>query len=77
MSAIANGIKLQSDRPRGGVTLKERRRLVLMFENRRCILGHLRSHGRAGRNGCDPGAAHARLFYLQPQTVADIVEHSS
>jgi len=75
MSAIASGISNNLMVRAADVTLKERRRLILMVRESPLHLGHLRSMTALAEMGAllappIPG------FYTQPQTVADIVDHS-
>src|ERR1700730_124247 len=75
MSAIANGISSNLMVRAADVTLKERRKLILMVRETPLHLGHLRSMTALAEMGAIiappiPG------FYHQPQTVADIVDHS-
>ena len=58
------------------VTLKERRRLVLMVRETPLTLGHLRAMTAVTESGgivMPPVPA----FYLPPQSVADIVDHTA
>ena len=57
------------------VTLKERRRLVLMVRESPLHLGHLRSMTALAEMGAIV-APPMPAFYHHPQTVAEIVEHS-
>jgi 4-hydroxy-3-polyprenylbenzoate decarboxylase len=75
MSAIAGGISSNLIVRAADVTLKERRRLVLMVRESPLHLGHLRSMAALAEMGAIL-APPVPAFYLQPQTVADIVEHS-
>ena len=75
MSAIAAGITGNLMIRAADVTLKERRRLVLMVRESPLHLGHLRSMAALAEMGAIL-APPMPAFYLQPQTVADIVEHS-
>ncbi len=75
MSAIAAGISNNLMVRAADVTLKERRRLILMVRESPLHLGHLRSMTALAEMGAIlappmPG------FYHQPQTVEDIVDHS-
>jgi 4-hydroxy-3-polyprenylbenzoate decarboxylase len=57
------------------VTLKERRRLVLLVRETPLTLGHLRAMTAATESGAivmPPVPA----FYLRPETVADLVDHT-
>ena len=75
MSAIAAGITDNLLIRAADVTLKERRKLVLMVRERPFHLGHLRNMTALAEMGAIiappiPG------FYHQPQTVMDLVDHS-
>jgi 4-hydroxy-3-polyprenylbenzoate decarboxylase len=75
MSAIAAGISSNLLIRAADVTLKERRRLVLMVRESPLHLGHLRSMTALAEIGAVI-APPAPAFYHQPKTVAEIVEHS-
>jgi 4-hydroxy-3-polyprenylbenzoate decarboxylase len=75
MSAIAAGISSNLLLRAADVTLKERRRLILMVRETPFHLGHLRSMAALTEMGAIiappiPG------FYNKPQTVMDLVDHS-
>jgi 4-hydroxy-3-polyprenylbenzoate decarboxylase len=75
MSAIASGISGNLLVRAADIALKERRKLILMVRETPFHLGHLRSMTALAEMGAIiappiPG------FYLQPQTVMDIVDHS-
>jgi 4-hydroxy-3-polyprenylbenzoate decarboxylase len=75
MSAIANGISSNLMVRAADVTLKERRKLILMVRESPFHLGHLRSMTALAEMGAIiappiPG------FYHNPQSVMDIVDHS-
>jgi 4-hydroxy-3-polyprenylbenzoate decarboxylase len=75
MSAIANGISSNLLVRAADVTLKERRKLILMVRESPFHLGHLRSMTALAEIGAIiappiPG------FYNNPQTVMEIVDHS-
>jgi 4-hydroxy-3-polyprenylbenzoate decarboxylase len=75
MSAIAAGISNNLMIRAADVTLKERRRLILMVRESPLHLGHLRSMTALAEMGAIlappiPG------FYNKPQTVEDLVDHS-
>ena len=75
MSAIAAGISSNLLVRAADVTLKERRRLILMVRETPFHLGHLRSMTALAEMGAIiappiPG------FYHHPQTVMDLVDHS-
>jgi 4-hydroxy-3-polyprenylbenzoate decarboxylase len=75
MSAIASGISNNLMVRAADVTLKERRRLILMVRESPLHLGHLRSMTALAEMGAIL-APPVPGFYHQPQTVADIVDHS-
>jgi 4-hydroxy-3-polyprenylbenzoate decarboxylase len=75
MSAIAAGISSNLIVRAADVSLKERRRLVLMVRESPLHLGHLRSMTALAEMGAIV-APPVPAFYNQPQSVADIVEHS-
>ncbi|HEX3879286.1 MAG TPA: UbiX family flavin prenyltransferase [Bryobacteraceae bacterium] len=75
MSAIATGISSNLLVRAADVTLKERRRLILMVRESPFHVGHLRNMTALAEMGAIiappiPG------FYNNPQTVIDIVDHS-
>lgn len=75
MSAIASGIADNLLVRAADVTLKERRRLILMVRETPFHLGHLRSMTALAEMGAIiappiPG------FYHKPQTVMELVDHS-
>lgn len=75
MSAIASGISNNLMVRAADVTLKERRRLILMVRESPLHLGHLRSMTALAEMGAIL-APPVPGFYFQPQSVADIVDHS-
>jgi 4-hydroxy-3-polyprenylbenzoate decarboxylase len=75
MSAIAAGISSNLMIRAADVTLKERRRLVLMVRESPLHLGHLRSMTALAEMGAII-APPVPGFYHQPQTVDEIVDHS-
>jgi 4-hydroxy-3-polyprenylbenzoate decarboxylase len=75
MSAIAAGISNNLMVRAADVTLKERRRLVLMVRESPLHLGHLRSMTALAEMGAIL-APPVPGFYHHPKTVADIVDHS-
>jgi 4-hydroxy-3-polyprenylbenzoate decarboxylase len=75
MSAIANGISNNLMVRAADVTLKERRRLILMVRESPLHLGHLRSMTVLAEMGAIL-APPVPGFYHQPQTIGDIVDHS-
>jgi 4-hydroxy-3-polyprenylbenzoate decarboxylase len=75
MSSIAHGITSNLLTRAADVTLKERRKLILMVRETPFHLGHLRSMTALAEMGAIiappiPG------FYHHPQTVMDLVDHS-
>src|ERR1700689_1071160 len=75
MSAIAAGISSNLMIRAADVTLKERRRLVLMVRESPLHLGHLRSMTSLAEMGAIV-APPVPAFYHHPQTVEEIVDHS-
>ncbi len=75
MSAIATGISSNLMVRAADVTLKERRRLVLMVRESPLHLGHLRSMASLAEMGAIL-APPVPAFYHQPKTVEEIVDHS-
>jgi 4-hydroxy-3-polyprenylbenzoate decarboxylase len=75
MSSIAAGISSNLMIRAADVTLKERRRLILMVRESPLHLGHLRSMTALAEMGAIL-APPMPAFYQQPATVSDIVEHS-
>jgi flavin prenyltransferase len=75
MSAIAHGISSNLLVRAADVTLKERRRLVLMVRETPFHLGHLRTMTALAEMGAII-APPVPGFYHKPQTVMDIVDHS-
>ena len=75
MSAIASGISSNLAIRAADVTLKERRRLVLMVRESPLHLGHLRSMTALAEMGAIL-APPAPAFYHKPESVDDIVNHS-
>jgi 4-hydroxy-3-polyprenylbenzoate decarboxylase len=76
MSSIAAGISSNLMVRAADVTLKERRRLVLMVRESPLHLGHLRSMTALAEMGAIV-APPVPAFYQHPQSVAEIVEHSA
>ena len=75
MSSIAAGISSNLMVRAADVTLKERRRLLLMIRESPLHLGHLRSLTALAEMGAII-APPMPAFYHQPKTVEEIVEHS-
>ncbi len=75
MSAIAAGISNNLMVRAADVTLKERRRLILMVRESPLHLGHLRSMTALAEMGAIL-APPVPGFYHHPQTIDDIVDHS-
>jgi 4-hydroxy-3-polyprenylbenzoate decarboxylase len=75
LAAVAHGLSDNLLTRAADVVLKERRRLVLLVRETPLHLGHLRNMVSVTEMGaivCPPVPA----FYLRPQSVADIVDHS-
>jgi 4-hydroxy-3-polyprenylbenzoate decarboxylase len=75
MSAIATGISSNLIVRAADVTLKERRRLILMVRETPLHLGHLRSMVSLTEMGAIV-APPIPGFYHKPETVLDVVDHS-
>ncbi len=75
MSAIATGVSSNLLVRAADVTLKERRKLVLMVRESPFHLGHLRNMTALAEMGAII-APPVPGFYTKPQTVMDIVDHS-
>lgn len=75
MSAIAAGISSNLLVRAADVTLKERRKLILMIRESPFHIGHLRTMVRLAEMGAII-APPVPGFYHQPQTVLDLVDHS-
>jgi 4-hydroxy-3-polyprenylbenzoate decarboxylase len=75
MSAIAGGISSNLAIRAADVTLKERRKLVLMVRESPLHLGHLRSMASLAEMGAIV-APPVPAFYHKPESVDDIVNHS-
>jgi flavin prenyltransferase len=75
MSAIASGISSNLAIRAADVTLKERRRLVLMVRESPLHLGHLRSMAALAEMGAIV-APPVPAFYHKPESVDEIVDHS-
>ncbi|HUI77913.1 MAG TPA: UbiX family flavin prenyltransferase [Bryobacteraceae bacterium] len=75
MSSIATGISSNLLIRAADVTLKERRKLVLMVRESPFHLGHLRNMTTLAEMGAII-APPVPGFYTKPQTVMDIVDHS-
>jgi len=75
MSAIASGISSNLAIRAADVTLKERRRLVLMVRESPLHLGHLRSMAALAEMGAIV-APPVPAFYHKPESVGEIVDHS-
>ena len=74
MAAIAHGITDNLITRAADVTLKERRRLVLMVREMPFHLGHLRTMVQLAEMGAIV-APPVPGFYNKPETVMDIVDH--
>jgi 4-hydroxy-3-polyprenylbenzoate decarboxylase len=75
MSAIAHGVSSNLIVRAADVTLKERRRLILMVRESPLHLGHLRTMALLAEMGAII-APPMPAFYHKPKTVEEIVEHS-
>ena len=75
MSAIASGISSNLMVRAADVTLKERRRLILMVRESPLHLGHLRSMTALAEMGAIL-APPVPGFYHMPQSVDEVVDHS-
>jgi 4-hydroxy-3-polyprenylbenzoate decarboxylase len=75
MSAIATGVSGNLLTRAADVTLKERRRLILMLRETPLHLGHLRNLTALAEMGAIV-APPVPAFYHAPKTVLDIVDHS-
>jgi flavin prenyltransferase len=75
MSAIAAGISSNLLIRAADVTLKERRKLVLMVRESPLHLGHLRTMAALAEMGAII-APPMPAFYHKPESVLDIVDHS-
>lgn len=75
MSEIATGVTSNLISRAADVVLKERRRLVLMVRETPLHLGHLRTMAALAEMGAII-APPLPSFYVEPQTVADIVDQS-
>ena len=75
MSAIATGISSNLLVRAADVTLKERRKLILMVRESPFHLGHLRNMTALAEMGAII-APPVPGFYTKPQTVMDLVDHS-
>ncbi|MBS1875954.1 MAG: UbiX family flavin prenyltransferase [Acidobacteria bacterium] len=75
MSSIATGITSNLLTRAADVTLKERRRLILMVRETPFHLGHLRNMAALAEMGAII-APPIPAFYTKPATVDDIVDHS-
>lgn len=74
MSAIAHGLTDNLLTRAADVTLKERRRLILMIREMPFHLGHLRTMVQLAEMGAIV-APPVPGFYHEPRTVMDIVDH--
>src|SRR5690242_1576693 len=75
LSEIATGVTSTLISRAADVTLKERRRLVLMLRETPLHLGHIRAMAAATEAGaiiCPPVPA----FYTRPQSLEDMVDHT-
>lgn len=74
MSAIAHGITENLITRAADVTLKERRRLILMIREMPFHLGHLKTMVQLAEMGAVV-APPVPGFYNKPETVLDVVDH--
>jgi 4-hydroxy-3-polyprenylbenzoate decarboxylase len=75
LAEIASGVTTNLLTRAADVTLKERRRLILMVRESPLHLGHLENMMQATRLGAII-APPMPAFYARPKTVDDIVDHS-
>ncbi len=75
MSAIASGVTSNLLLRAADVTLKERRRLILMVRETPFHLGHLRTMSALTEMGAII-APPIPAFYHRPQSILDLVDHS-
>jgi 4-hydroxy-3-polyprenylbenzoate decarboxylase len=75
MSEIASGVTASLLTRAADVTLKERRRLVLMVRETPLHLGHLRTMTQLAEMGAVI-APPAPAFYAHPQTLAEVVDQA-
>lgn len=75
MSEIATGVTGNLLTRAADVTLKERRRLVLMLRETPLHAGHIRAMAQATEIGAIV-APPVPAFYIRPETLDDIVDHS-
>ena len=75
MSEIATGVASSLLTRAADVTLKERRRLVLMVRETPLHLGHLRTMVQLAELGAVI-APPMPAFYAEPQTLADVIDQS-
>jgi 4-hydroxy-3-polyprenylbenzoate decarboxylase len=75
MSEIATGVTASLLTRAADVTLKERRRLVLMVRETPLHLGHLRTMTQLAEMGAII-APPMPAFYAGPQTLADVIDQS-
>jgi len=75
MSAIACGVSSNLMIRAADVTLKERRRLILMVRESPLHLGHLRTMVALAEMGAIL-APPAPAFYHHPESIQEIVDHS-
>ena len=75
MSEIASGVTTSLVSRAADVTLKERRRLVLMVRETPLHVGHLRTMTALAEMGAVI-APPVPAFYTGPQTIDDLIDHS-
>ena len=75
MSEIASGVTSSLLTRAADVTLKERRKLVLMVRETPLHLGHLRTMAQLAEMGAVI-APPVPAFYARPETLEDMIDHS-
>jgi 4-hydroxy-3-polyprenylbenzoate decarboxylase len=75
MSEIASGVTSSLLSRAADVTLKERRKLVLMVRETPLHLGHLRTMAQLAEMGAVI-APPVPAFYARPQTLEDMIDHT-
>jgi 4-hydroxy-3-polyprenylbenzoate decarboxylase len=75
MSEIASGVTSSLLTRAADVTLKERRRLILMVRETPFHLGHLRTMAQLAEMGAVI-APPVPAFYARPKSIEDMIDHS-